>query len=287
MLNRFSPLRYPGGKGKLAEYLQAIFEENNLNDGHYVEPYAGGAGAALALLFMENASHIHINDLNAGVFAFWHSILNDTENFCKKVFDTEVTIAEWAKQKYILQNPSKHSSLEHGFAMFFLNRTNRSGIINGGAIGGNDQSGNWKIDARYNKPDLIERIERVASFRTRITLYNLDACNLIKKIQNKLPKNSLIYFDPPYYMKGDSLYENHYKAKDHAALGEFIQKQVKNHWIVSYDNVQPIKDIYAGCRQKIYAIGYSARSVYSGSEVIIYSDQLRIPDIENPLKISA
>jgi DNA adenine methylase len=287
MLNRFSPLRYPGGKGKLAEYVQAIFEENGLNDGHYVEPYAGGAGVALALLFMENASHIHINDLNSGVFSFWYSVLNDTENFCKKVFDTEVTISEWANQKRILQDPAKHSSLEHGFAMFFLNRTNRSGIINGGAIGGNDQTGNWKIDARYNKRDLIERIERVAAFRTRITLYNLDACTLIKKIQSKLPKNSLIYFDPPYYMKGDSLYENHYKSKDHAALGEFIQRKVKNHWIVSYDNVQPIKDIYAAARQKTYAIGYSARNVYNGSEVIIYSDQLRIPDIENPLKISA
>lgn len=287
MLNRFSPLRYPGGKGKLAEYVQEIFNNNNLNDGHYVEPYAGGAGVALALLFMENASHVHINDLNAAVYAFWHSILYDTDEFCKKVWDTEVTAEEWNKQKLILRNPHDNSAISVGYAMFFLNRTNRSGIINAGMIGGNAQSGKWRIDARYNKTELVERIERVAAFNDRISLYNLDACTLIERIQNSLPQKSLIYFDPPYYMKGDRLYENHYKADDHTALGNFIQEKVKRPWIVSYDNVDPIRAIYAERRQKIYEIGYSARKVYNGSEVIIYSDDISIPHIENPLRMSA
>ena len=287
MLNRFSPLRYPGGKGKLAEYVQAVFNQNDLNDGHYVEPYAGGAGVALALLFMENASHIHINDLNTAVHAFWHSVLNDTETFCKMVSDTEVNAEEWLKQKTILRNPDEHSKTSLGYAMFFLNRTNRSGILNAGMIGGNDQTGNWKIDARYNKAELIERIERVAAFKSRISLYNLDACALIREVQPMLPPKSLIYFDPPYYMKGDRLYENHYKANDHTALGDFIQRDVLRPWIVSYDNVEPIREIYQSRRQKIYAIGYSARNVYNGSEVIIYSDNIDIPNIENPLKVSA
>lgn len=287
MLNRFSPLRYPGGKGKLAEYVQTIFDLNDLNDGHYVEPYAGGAGVALALLFMENASQIHINDLNVGVYSFWHAVLNDTEEFCKKVSDTEVSPQEWLKQKAILKNQDAHSMTDVGYAMFFLNRTNRSGIINAGMIGGNDQTGNWKIDARYNRVDLIDRIERIAAFRSRINLYNLDACTLIKEIQPKLPSKTLIYFDPPYYMKGDRLYENHYKAEDHAALGAFIQTGVKLPWIVSYDNVDHIREIYKPRRQKVYAIGYSARNVYNGSEVIIYSDSINIPDVEDPLRLSA
>ncbi|GGB02226.1 DNA methyltransferase [Brucella endophytica] len=287
MLNRFSPLRYPGGKGKLAEYVQAIFNQNNLNDGHYVEPYAGGAGVALALLFTGNASRVHINDLNTAVYAFWHSVLNNTDEFCRKVWDTEISVEEWNKQKLILRNPNDNSSIDVGYAMFFLNRTNRSGVINAGIIGGKNQTGKWKIDARYNKKELVERIERITSFNTKISLYNLDACALIERIQDIIPKKSLIYFDPPYYMKGDRLYENHYKADDHAALGKFIQEKVQRPWIVSYDNVAQIREIYRERRQKIYEIGYSVRKVYNGSEVIVFSDDISVPVIENPLKISA
>lgn len=287
MLNNYSPLRYPGGKGKLAEYIQAIFWQNDLNDGHYIEPYAGGAGVALALLFMENASHIHINDLNTSVYAFWDAMLNDTEAFCRKIWDTEVTAEEWHKQKAILKNNSCYSNTCVGYAMFFLNRTNRSGIINAGMIGGNTQAGTWKIDARYNKIELLDRIERIAAFKNRISIYNMDACDLVNKIQPNLPARSFFYFDPPYFMKGDRLYENHYKAADHARLGKFIQEEVKRPWIVSYDNVAPICEIYKLRRQKIYEIGYSARHVYNGSEVIIYSDEVLIPTIENPLKFPA
>ncbi len=287
MLYRFSPLRYPGGKGKLAEYIQAIFIENNLNDGHYVEPYAGGAGIALALLFMENASHIHINDLNTGVYAFWFSILNDTENFFRKLHDTEVTVDQWFKQRQVLRNLQDHSKTEIGFATFFLNRTNRSGIINAGMIGGNGQTGNWKIDARYNKKDLLERIERIVDFKNRISVYNMDACQFIKEIQPNLPKKTLIYFDPPYYKKGSGLYENHYESDDHSQIGKFIQTQVRRPWVVSYDNVEPIRNIYKYRRQKIYNIGYSVRNVYNGSEVLVYSDNISIPNINNPLKIYA
>jgi DNA adenine methylase len=286
VLNRYSPLRYPGGKGKLASYMAAVFDINRLNDGHYVEPYAGGAGVALALLFMEHASHIHINDLNKGVHSFWHAILNEPDAFLQKLNDTPVNVGEWLQQKRILNNQETETKLDVGFAMFFLNRTNRSGIVNAGVIGGKNQTGNWKIDARFNKLELSRRIEKIASFRNRISLYNLDACELIRVITPSLPINSLIYFDPPYFMKGDSLYENHYKDNDHAILGNFIETEVKHNWIVSYDNVKPIREIYSKYRQLTYAIGYSAREVYNGSEVIIYSHGMNIPETQNPLKMS-
>jgi DNA adenine methylase len=287
MQNRFSPLRYPGGKAKLSAYVENIFDINELNDGHYVEPYAGGAGVALALMFSERASHIHINDINLGVYAFWHSVLYETEELSKKIADTVVSIEQWAIQKSIMKNAHEATLLEIGFAMFFLNRTNRSGIINAGVIGGQKQDGNWKIDARYNKLELLERIEHIAEYRDRISLYNLDACKLIESIAPKLPSKSLIYFDPPYYMKGNSLYENHYKPEDHQAIFDMIKSNVNTHWIVSYDNVAPIREIYAGMRQLIYDIGYSARDVYNGSEVIIFSQGLAIPTTQNPLKLAS
>src|ERR1035438_7770749 len=151
-LIHFTPLRYPGGKAKLASYVKSLMKENRLLDGEYVEPYAGGAAIALELLFHEYVSRIHINDISKPVYAFWRSILRRTDDFCRRVRNTSLTVAAWDKQKYALQNPRDHDDLDLGFAMFFLNRTNRSGILNGGIIGGRDQTGPWKIDARYNAP---------------------------------------------------------------------------------------------------------------------------------------
>lgn len=65
-----SPLRYPGGKGKVADYFKQIFRDNSLYDGVYVEPYAGGASVALSLLFNEYVSKIIINDIDRSIFAF-------------------------------------------------------------------------------------------------------------------------------------------------------------------------------------------------------------------------
>lgn len=286
MQNRFSPLRYPGGKGKLTEYIRSIFEANDLNDGHYVEPYAGGAAVALSLLFLENASHIHINDLNPSIYAFWHSVLNEPEALCRKISSTRVSATQWKKQKQIQSNREEQTLLDLGYSTFFLNRTNRSGIINGGMIGGVNQTGEWKIDARFNKKELIQRIERIASYSGRISLYNLDACVLLKKLNSKLPQKTLIYLDPPYYVKGKGLYQSHYSHDDHAVVGKLIQS-LGHKWVVSYDDVKPIRDIYKERRQKRYGIGYSARDVYEGAEVLVYSDNLIVPRIANPLKAAA
>jgi len=174
-----TPLRYPGGKGKLTGFLKMIFEQNDLLDGHYVEPYAGGAGIALNLLTHSYASCIHLNDLNPAVFGFWHSVINQPEALCKAIRDVKVTMEEWHRQKAILNAPANHSPLDIGFSTFFLNRTNRSGIIWGGVIGGKNQDGAWKLDARFNKDDLIRRIEKIAMYRSRIRLYNLDAAELL------------------------------------------------------------------------------------------------------------
>ena len=155
-----SPLRYPGGKGRLSGFIRQIFEDNELLDGHYVEPYAGGAGLALNLLFLDYASCIHLNDIDRSVFAFWHSVVNSPDALCKLIRDTPVTVDQWQKQKVIHRSPDKQSLLDLGFATFFLNRCNRSGILMGGIIGGQKQEGTWKIDARYNKSDLCRRIEK-------------------------------------------------------------------------------------------------------------------------------
>lgn len=283
-----TPLRYPGGKGKLTPFVKLLMEQNGLLDGHYAEPYAGGAGVAINLLLHEYASCIHLNDLNKAVFAFWHSAVHDTDSLCKKIRDTRVTIKEWKKQFTIHREVDKHSLLDLGFSTFFLNRTNRSGILTGGVIGGLKQDGDWKIDARYNKAALCRRIEKIALYRSRISLYNQDAREFITQVIPTLPAKSLIYLDPPYYVKSKRLYRNLYKHEDHASIADLVIRTIRKPWLVSYDFAPEILEMYRGCSRIIYGMNYSAgRERYKGSEAMFFCDDLVIPDVKNPAKLQA
>lgn len=282
-----TPLRYPGGKGKLTDFIKLVFEQNELLDGHYVEPYAGGSGLALSLLLHSYASCIHLNDLNSSVFTFWRIVLDDPEGLCKAIRDVKVTMDEWHKQKAIFTAPTNHTPLEVAFSTFFLNRTNRSGIILGGVIGGKNQDGPWKLDARFNKSDLIKRIEKISMYRSRIRLYNLDASDLISDVLPTLPKKTLVYLDPPYYIKGKGLYENHYLHGDHVVIAELVKKKINHPWIVSYDHAPEIIKMYKGCPTIKYGINYSAQERYKGAEVMFFSKGLSIPDAKNPADLRA
>lgn len=276
-----TPLRYPGGKGKLTAFIKLLFEHNQLLDGHYVEPYAGGAGIAINLLLLEYASCIHLNDLNPSIYAFWHSVINETEELCKRITDVNVTIEEWYRQKAV-QTAEAPSLIELGFSTFFLNRTNRSGIILGGVIGGKAQAGTWKLNARFNKKDLCRRIQSIAMYASRIRLYNLDAAALIQNVLPNLPKKTLVYLDPPYYEKGQDLYENHYFHEDHLAIAKLVREKIQLPWVVSYDHTPKIMAMYEGCPTITYGINYSAQDRYKGAEAMFFSERLVIPDVQNP-----
>jgi DNA adenine methylase len=284
-LIHFTPLRYPGGKAKLAEYVKSIIRDNKLYDGEYVEPYAGGAAIGLELLFQEYVTKIHINDLSQPVYSFWKAVLNDSDELCRLVKNTRLSVASWDRQKRIFANPRDHSHVQLGFATFFLNRTNRSGILNGGIIGGRDQSGPWKIDARYNADELIFRIESIAKMRSKIRLTRSDALALLRFGLARWPKKTLIYIDPPYYDRGRDLYYDFYKSDDHSELAKFIDAKMRSKfWMVSYDNVDPIKRLYSGFRSVVYNVGYTAREMRTGKEVMFFSPKLAVPDLVGPIQ---
>ncbi|MFV2947667.1 DNA adenine methylase [Pseudomonas japonica] len=272
-----TPLRYPGGKGKFAHFIKRMFEVNNLLDGHYAEPYAGGAGVALELMFHEYASVIHINDLDPAIYAFWQSVVHHTDEISKVINDTPVTMENWHKFKAVLANPQDCSVVDLAMATFFLNRTNRSGILKAGVIGGKDQAGDWKLDVRYNKPELIKRIELIGKFKNRIKIYNEDALSFINNVIPTLPQKSLTYLDPPYYIKGSGLYRNFYVHDDHVQIANALGSADKP-WIVSYDNVDEIKEIYADYRQDEYFLSYTAQEKKKGSEVMIYGPGIIAPE---------
>ncbi|MGH9437323.1 MAG: DNA adenine methylase [Terriglobia bacterium] len=286
-LSHFTPLRYPGGKAKLAAYVKSLMKYNRLLDGEYVEPYAGGAAIALELLFHEYVSRIHINDVSKPVYAFWKGVLKHTEAFCRLVLKTPLTVAQWDKQKRVLEHPGDYDQVALGFATFFLNRTNRSGILNGGIIGGRDQTGPWKIDARFNAKELVRRIEAIAKVGGRIKLTRQDALTFLNAGVAKWPQETLIYLDPPYYVKGRDLYYDFYAPEDHREVADFINTSIRRQrWIVSYDNVKPIRDLYKGSRHVVYSIGYSARSASQGSEVMFFCDALKVPPLIGPIHLT-
>lgn len=284
-LNHFTPLRYPGGKGKLASFVKQLMERNSLLDGEYVEPYAGGAAIALELLLQEYVAHIHINDISRPIYAFWKSVLDETEDLVRLIHDTPLTVRAWDRQKRVLADFKNHDNLELGFAAFFLNRTNRSGILNAGIIGGRDQSGPWKIDARFNAGELAYRIESIANLRSKISLSKEDAKKFLLKRLDSLPAKTLIYLDPPYYIKGKELYYDYYTHSDHEEVAHLVTTRIKRQkWIVSYDNVPTIKDMYPFCRSITYGIGYSAREARGGSEVMFFCNGLEVPPLAGAMK---
>jgi DNA adenine methylase len=277
-----SPLRYPGGKACLTDFITNLVERNNLTGGTYLELYAGGAGAALNLLFNKVFDRIHINDFDYHVYCIWDSILNDTENFIRLINDTPITIAEWHRQQIIFKQGRNVDNLSLGFATFFLNRTNRSGIIfKAGPIGGLNQEGNYLIDVRFNKSDLIKRIIKIADYGNSIILTNHDAVEIINNIggfEYNLD-DLFIYLDPPYYNKGKQLYLNNYAHDNHLVLATSVENSLHNlRWLISYDNVEPIKKMYNRFRMSTFDLNYTLQSKKFGSELLVFSDNLDLPD---------
>jgi len=274
----YSPLRYPGGKNRLSKFIAKICIDNQVT-GHYIEPYAGGASVALFLLFEGIIKKITINDKDRSIYAFWYSVLNYTNELCKLIEDTAICVKNWKKQREIQKDKRKTNLLELGFSTLFLNRTNFSGIINGGVIGGLEQKGKYKMDCRFNKEDIISRIIKISERKRDIHLYEKDALKLVDKIEKEaILENTIFYFDPPYYSKGSSLYMHYYEEKDHELVSSKIKTIRDVNWIVSYDNVPEIGRLYYNFRKKEYSFNHTAHKSKKGNEILFFCDKLNIPE---------
>lgn len=284
MNSRFlTPLRYPGGKSKFAPFISSLMETNGLAGGHYLEPYAGGAAVALELLFTGCASHIHINDLDSAIYDFWVAVTQQPEIMLKYLRDTPINMEQWFYWRGVLRGEISTSQEERGFATLYMNRTNRSGILKAGVIGGLKQNGPYKLDARFKKNVIAKRIERIAQHANSITVHNKDALILLQESRKLLPEKSLVYLDPPYYIKGKGLYRNFYDHEDHEAIANLLQSSECNlRWVVSYDNVQEIEHMYRLSKALSYGLTYTAQKKYIGSEIMFFSRNLKTNDQSIP-----
>lgn len=266
-----SPLRYPGGKTQIAPFVNQLLQHNDLLGGVYCEPFAGGCGIAWHLLLNEQVSKVAINDLSPAIYSFWHAVLEQTDELCALISNTHVSIDEWHRQKAVLR--SETLGLNLGFAAFFLNRVNRSGILKAGVIGGKDQAGNYKLDCRFNKDDLILKIQAIAHKKDQILLTNLDANAFLKDVVDQMNGIVFVNIDPPYYNKGKELYQNFFVHDDHVKLYNTI-KGLKHPWMVTYDNTPEIAEIYAEFRPQPFALNYSAQVKRKGAELVAYSNDI-------------
>ena len=264
-----SPLRYPGGKASLAGFFADIIADIGISGARYVEPYAGGAGAGIALLREGLVDHLVINDIDPAVHAFWTSAVHDNRRFVRLVNKTPLTIEEWRRQRTIYQTGDASDPLKLGLAFFYLNRTNRSGILNAGVIGGQAQQGKYRIDARFNRETLTERLTAIGDLADQITVSDLDGRTVIKTYAKD--PSTFMYIDPPYVHAGSQLYLNAFDGRDHQALAAVVTAIPKAHWLVTYDTAPLIERTYKGHFQCRLAITYSARYPGKAEELLIAS----------------
>lgn len=267
-----SPLRYPGGKAALAGLFADIITELGLSAPRYVEPYAGGAGAGVALLKNGLVDRLVVNDLDPAVHAFWQSVVHQTDDFIQLIERTPLTIPEWLTQRETYRAADESDILALGFAFFYLNRTNRSGVLRGGVIGGLKQIGTYKIDARFNRRALIDRVRSIGNLKEQIVVSNTDGRAVILEVAED--KNTFMYIDPPYVKAGSQLYLNSFEHRDHAALAKVVNTVSDAHWLVTYDTSPLIEQLYAGKFQREYALNYSARYPGTADELMIASDEV-------------
>lgn len=275
-----TPLRYPGGKAKLINFTTNLLIRNQLVGCVYAEPFAGGSGLAMELLFNNIVQSIILNDIDRSIYAFWYSVLNNSTDLIQLIRDTEISIEQWHIQKAVQTNKENEELLALGFSTLFLNRTNRSGIIGAGPIGGKKQSGAYKLDCRFNKDDIIERIEKIAARADSIQFYNYDAIRFINEVINPLQQETFVFFDPPYHVKGPGLYLNHYADEDHVLISEAIE-QLQHPWIITYDNSEFISALYEPYNSCVYTLNYSAQNAHKGTELLVFSNDIEAIDIQH------
>lgn len=275
MPTTYTPIRYPGGKSKIFPLVDSIIVESGLEGCTYAEAYCGGAGLAMKLLLLGRVSKVILNDIDPAVYSMWDAIVNHPDELCAFIERAELNIPEWKAQRKVYLT-SDAPSLELGKAAFYLNRTNRSGILRGGPIGGMSQSGKYGLDARFGKVALCKKVRAIAARSSDITLHSLDACDFVDTVLVG-DDNVFANFDPPYVDKGPGLYENSYTEDDHRGISEKIGL-CEFPWMVTYDNSPLIIDLYKDFDMYLMDVGYSAASVKVGSELLIAGPGIVVPN---------
>lgn len=271
--HEISPLRYPGGKGALAPFLGRLIASQATPPTTYVEPFAGGAGAAVRLLYDEYVDGIVLNDLDRGVAAFWRAVFQRTAELASLIEGAEVSVRAWEDHRRVYEaRGTSKDDLELGFSTFFLNRTNRSGILNARPIGGLQQTGSWKIDARFNRRQLAWRVRQLGHYRNRVTVLEEDGLAVIERYTGP---RVFVYADPPYLVRGSDLYLDTLTWPDHQRLASLLDNSAAR-WMVTYDNDWRVHELYPAQRRAVFSIAHTAAKPHVGQELAVFADAVEV-----------
>lgn len=295
-----SPLRYPGGKGKISKFMNHVLNVNGLN-GTYVEPFAGGAGIAINLLLADKIDSIIINDLDSSVYTFWKTVLSNCDELIDLIDAVPFDYYDHAEslspgERYKFWVATKHNfefykgthSTKEAYYFFMLNRLNVSGIISGGPIGGEKQNGTYNISSRLNKKNLIRKILKISEQSERISVKNLEATQLLTQYSmGKLcdTDNALLFVDPPYYKQGRALYNSYMTDTLHSMIAKSLLDNIQQNWILTYDTAPQIVELYpySQIQKYRYKIQYSANKRGKFNEFMFISPNLNISSFDNVL----
>lgn len=268
-----SPFRYPGGKAFLTDFVERGLKELDMRIEFYVEPFAGGAGAALNLLNRQAVERVVLNDLDIRMYSAWRAMLEENERFLEKLQSVSVDVATWKKCREIVTSPTNRYSFDLGFATFFINRTSRGGIVLGsGPTGGYKQESVWKIDARFYRETMLRRCKWIGDNAKRIAIHQERAISFLRKCAATLPQAQTYYFiDPPYVAAGSRLYFNAMSPEDHAELSTFLIEGNLKNWVLTYDNHPLIRKLYSTMDLSQLEVGYSLRRSRNEKELLISS----------------
>lgn len=258
----------------MAPFLRHVIEAQRTRPVFYAEPFAGGAGAAMQLLSDGVVEHVALNDLNGGITSFWRAVFEENDRLAEAVRTAELSLGMWHQQREI-QLDAQADPFERGFATFYLNRTNRSGILGGRPIGGLEQTGTWKLDARFNKADLVARIRHLSSFRDRVTVTQNEGRLFLDALDGDRTEK-MIYVDPPYLKQGEDLYLANMLYRDHVNLARTLLR-LKSPWLLTYDRDDRIPEqFYPGLACAAFSISHTAAIQHLGKEYLVVPEHVRV-----------
>lgn len=243
-----SPLRYPGSKRRLVSIIEEALKINHLQPEFYVEPFVGGGSVALYLLQHQLVDKVILIDRDPWVTSFWQTVFFDTDWLLDQIETVPITLDNWSAFKH--SNPKE--TREQALACLFLNRTSFSGILEKhvGPLGGKNQTSPYKIDCRFHRPSLIQRIQEISNYKDRVYgIWNLDWLEAMQRIEKEqergiISKDSIFYYlDPPFFEAADKLYRFYFDQPEHEALRDYLEK-LRSPWILSYDFTEKVNELY-------------------------------------------
>lgn len=215
---RISPYRYPGGKSKIIDYLYTHLKLSTAKK--LISPFTGGGSFELAMLQAGVIDHLHINDLDTGVYSFWWVLKHMPYVLIERLKSIRPTHKDYFYAQALIKSDYQGADVvEAAWASLLVNRLAYSGIIKANPLGG--KKGSKKVLlSRWNPNDLIRRIEKIHSLSEKIEVTQINAVKLIEEAywQNE----TTIFIDPPYVNKGKELYQCFYTEDDHRELSHLL-----------------------------------------------------------------